>query len=596
MSVRCTATRAVLTLVLTAMPALAQTPPPNSDLLLDELAGLVNRGKLNVEVDLQSGHATIAPQWMLQVIGTPKATLLAEADEGRVSCLEIDVTGGELIVNGSGLRPRLSIEGFRFEEGKGVTETRFRGRGVWRPIVAVFRILARPALRKLDVPTDIRSILRGQILSAEKSATPADTEFLDLVREVHINDTEFEAFAGYPLEFGQLVELQTAAHPKEGAPLRAAIDNATFRPPRDGQPAQFEVDGRIDGEIEDGSVAFLGSHCTFARGALEKGAFRVSASSVNGQPETSFSAGSLALDLTSGQLRWPGGPKIGIAAPSHFDVRNLKVRPDGTYSGTVDAALFGKVGSIDRAGTTVAANDVQMHTTGARIVDGKATGDMKLDFQYRLNHTLVVHYPVEELADRSVPLLFQGAFETQLHFEDAGSGDEGVVNGNYQFTIPWPPIEQAAFEILRARWRQDVAPAIHKVDFVIEPRHFGPCGRDCFLLDLNVTAEKPKRKGYFFQQVCNTEGRADLVVDAPSRSLVMRNLRVQPRCQGVIGAIVNFLAPFLTKTYSDVTVLQMPNNLPFSIESVGSTANSIFIAGKVDWAMKSTPVAASASR
>src|SRR5438132_7951746 len=131
------------------------------------------------------------------------------------------------------------------------------------------------------------------------SSVHVGTEILVLVREVHIIVTEFDAFDGYPLEFGQLVELQTAAHPNQGAPLRAAIDNATFRPSRGGQPAQFEVDGRIDGEIEDGSVAFLGSHCTFARGALEKGAFRVSASSVNGQPETSFSAGSFGLDLTS---------------------------------------------------------------------------------------------------------------------------------------------------------------------------------------------------------------------------------------------------------------------------------------------------------
>jgi len=58
--------------------------------------------------------------------------------------------------------------------------------------VAIFRTLARPALRRLDVPTDIGSILRGEILSSEKSASAPNTEFLDLVREVHINDTEFE--------------------------------------------------------------------------------------------------------------------------------------------------------------------------------------------------------------------------------------------------------------------------------------------------------------------------------------------------------------------------------------------------------------------
>src|SRR5207245_3541474 len=128
--------------------------------------------------------------------------------------------------------------------------------------------------------------------------------------------------------------------------------------------------------------------------------------------------------------------------------------------------------------------------------------------------------------------------------------DEGLVNGTYQFTIPWPPIEQAAFEILRARWRQDLPPAIRKVDFVIEPRHFGPCGRDCFLLDLNVTAEKAKRKGYIFQQVCNTEGRADLVVDTHSRSLLMRNVRVQPRWQRVICSLVNFVPALQTITHS----------------------------------------------
>ncbi|HMC22815.1 MAG TPA: hypothetical protein VKL19_13270, partial [Thermoanaerobaculia bacterium] len=566
--------------ILIAAILLSAVGPAPAQELLDQLAGLLNRGKLNVEVDLQPGRAAASPQWTLQVVGNPKAKLIAEADEGRVGCVDIDVTGGELIVSGKGLRPSLTIEGIRFEEGKGISEARFRGRGVWRPIVAVFRTLARPALRRLDVPTDIGSILRGEILTSEKSTGAPNTAFLDLVREVHINDTEFEAFAGYPLQFGGLVDLETAI---SGKPVRAAIVNGTFRPPRD-----FEVDGTIDGEIENGVVAFVGSRCTFSHGQLERGAFRVS--SKDGQPETSFSAGVLGLDLTWGQFRWPGGPKVGVEAPSRFAVRNLRVRSDGSYSGTVDASLIGKVGSIDRAGMMVAADDVQLHTQGARVVDGKATGDVRLDFQYRLNHTLVVHYPVEQLGDRHVPLLFQGAFAADLHFEDAGSGDEGVVTGKYQFTVPWPPVEQAAFEVLRARWRQDIAPVIHKVDFVIEPRHFGPCGRECFLLDLVVTAQKPKAKGYLFQQICDTQGKADVVVDTPSRSLLLRNVRVQPRCQGVIGAVVNFLAPFLTKTYTDVTLMQMPANLPFTIESVGSGADSIVIAGKVAWAMKSAEI------
>src|SRR5205823_6734710 len=113
--------------------------------------------------------------------------------------------------------------------------------------------------------------------------------------------------------------------------------------------------------------------------------------------------------------------------------------------------------------------------------------------------------------------------------------------------------------------------------FAIEPRRFGPCGRDCFLLDLKVTAQKKK----IFQQVCDTEGKADVVVDAPTRSLMLHNVRVEPRCHGLLGTIVNFVAPFLTKSYSDVNLLQMPADLPFTIESVASGADSILIAGEI---------------
>jgi hypothetical protein len=557
---------AVAILSLTPVAALAQTD------MLDQLAGLVNRGKVHVDVNLKEGSAAITPGWSVQAVGAPTATVTVEADEGRVECLDVDVTGGKLLINGKGLRPSLVIEGMRFEEGSGIVDARFRGRGIWRPIIAVFRTLARPALRRLNVPTDIRSILRGDIVASEKSSTESNSEFLQLVRDVRVGNTEFEAFTDYPMAFGDLIELDTTS-------LRLAIDKATFTP-----PARFEVDGRLDGEISNGAAAFVGNHVRFSHGKLQRGTFRVSGD------QTSIAADSLALDLTYGQFNWPGGPKIGLDAPSHLAVRNLRVRPDGSYSGTIDAALVGKVGTIDRGGTSIAANDVALHTTGAKIVDGKATGDVKLDFQYRLNHTLVVHYPVDELRDRKVPLLFQGAFAADLHFENAGSGDEGLVTGNYQFTVPWPPVEQAAFEVLRARWQQDIAPAVRKVSFAIEPRRFGPCGRDCFLLDLKVTAQKKK----IFRQICETEGKADVVIDAPTRSLMLHNVRVEPRCHGLLGTIVNFVAPFLTKSYNDVNLLQMPADLPFTIDSVASGADSILIAGKIVWAIK--PAAEVASR
>jgi hypothetical protein len=58
---------------------------------------------------------------------------------------------------------------------------------------------------------------------------------------------------------------------------------------------------------------------------------------------------------------------------------------------------------------------------------------------------------VKEIGDRHVELLFQGPFVTELQFENAGSGNEGNVAGTYHFTVPWEPIQQAAFEVLRTK-------------------------------------------------------------------------------------------------------------------------------------------------
>jgi hypothetical protein len=461
-------------------PLSEPSPPSDARILLDQIGGCVDSGRLNVEINLQAGRVAAAPGWMLRVTGAPKLTLAAEAAGGRVSRLDIAITEGNLLLVGRGLRPHLLIESMRFEEGKGITQARFRGRGMWKPIVWIFKGLARAALKKLEFQTDVPSVLRGEILASKvpaavaapaaalaAAASASPDTFLSVVREVHIRDSEFTAFGGRPLGFGEVVEIQTASQPRTGTPARVAVDRGIFRPARGAQPAQLDVVGRIDGEVENGSVAFVGGRSTFSHGELREGAFEVR-SGDGGKIETTISAAVLALDLTSGQLRLPGAPWVRVESPSRFAVRNLRVRPDGEYSGIVDAELFGKTGAIERSGSVVSASDVKLRTHGAVVVDGRATGDVDLEFEYRMNYPLVVHYPVEKLGDRRVPLVFRGPFKTTLHLQNAGNGDEGIVTGEYQFKVPWPPIEQAAFEVLRAKWSEDIPDVIRKVDFAID--------------------------------------------------------------------------------------------------------------------------------
>jgi hypothetical protein len=65
-------------------------------------------------------------------------------------------------------------------------------------------------------------------------------------------------------------------------------------------------------------------------------------------------------------------------------------------------------------------------------------------------------------------------------------------------------------------------------------------------------------------------------------------VRIAPRCKGVVGWVVNFIGPLLTTTYTDVTLFQMPENLPFTIDSIDSGADWLAIGGKIAWASKAS--------
>src|SRR5262249_2475414 len=203
----------------------------------------------------------------------------------------------------------------------------------------------------------------------------------------------------------------------------------------------------------------------------------------------------------------------------------------------LDADLSGKVGRIARGPSKVSASAVHVRTEGLKVVDSRADGDVDLEFTYRIDYTLVVKYPMKEVGEKKEQLRLEGPFTSGLPFEKAGK-DPGSVTGDYAFKVPWPPIETVALEVLKAKWSQDVTPAVKRVDFDIVPRRFAPCGEQCFVLDLEVTAEKKQKKSRLFRQICHPEGKADLLVDTETPTFLLKNVRIQPPPQAPLPSAV----------------------------------------------------------
>ncbi|HWZ86166.1 MAG TPA: hypothetical protein VN032_08195, partial [Thermoanaerobaculia bacterium] len=186
------------------------------------------------------------------------------------------------------------------------------------------------------------------------------------------------------------------------------------------------------------------------------------------------------------------------------------------------------------------------------------------------------------IPEKKLLLDFHGPFATSLELKDAG-GDEGEVTGTYVFKAPWDPIEQAALLALAAKWEQDLA--VKNIDFAIVPKTFRPCGETCFTLSIEVTAEKrsQNRLKKLFSQYCAPIASANLVVDKQQRAFVLTDVKVETHCKGVVGFFINFLTPFLTKTYSEMKLFQMPPGLPLTIDSVRGGAHLVEIGGSIDW-------------
>ncbi len=555
---------------LLASAARGQTP-------LDSLGALVRDGHLTVEADLQPGRILMRPAWTLEVEGTPRARIQAEAREGRVEKLDFSVQGGRLIVRGQGLRPKVTIESLHFDSRKGITGLSFHGLGIWRPIVAIFGGIARSAVGKLEFRTDVPSVLRGQIFGAP-SAFSAQA-FLDVLREARIVEMTLTAFEGRSVVFPPFLEFRTAAHSETGKAFKLDVDRGVFRPGHGGEPDFFEFAGRLEGEFEAGAMSFGKDRAGFSCGRIEGGSFQAK-NGEDGNLETAVAASRFSLELSSGHLEVPGGLGVDLAEGSRFAVADLRVAPSGLFSGVVDLDLAGRTGAIAREGARLSATGVSVRASGLRVTENRASGPAEVSFDYFLKYTLVVHYPIKGVPEKRVPLDFHGPFVARLELSDAGA-EGGEVRGDYSFKAPWPPIETAALETLAAKWTQDVV--IGNVNFTLAPKRFRPCGNDCFLLGFAFTAEKKKKDGSFFRQYCEPQGRANLFLDKQARAFILRDVRVQTHCRGVVGWVANLVAPLLAKTYSETVLFRMPEDLPLTIEHVQAGAEWITIAGDIDW-------------
>ena len=70
---------------------------------------------------------------------------------------------------------------------------------------------------------------------------------------------------------------------------------------------------------------------------------------------------------------------------------------------------------------------------------------------------------------------------------------------------------------------------------------------------------------------------------------MLQNVKIRPECKGVAGWVVNLIAPLLTKTYNDMVLFQMSEDLPFTIDAVDGDEHSVTLSGEIHWAAAVAP-------
>ncbi|MFI5196984.1 MAG: hypothetical protein ACHQJD_00035 [Thermoanaerobaculia bacterium] len=580
-----------LALAVSAGAASARAEDP-----IQQVSALVESGHLNMDVSLHAGGIALPGGRRLATVGAPVLRLGIDAVDGHLTRLSGRSSGGTIVLESPGLIPTVVIDSVEVDATGTITSARFRGRSFFgKLLVPLFKGKALKAVRRLKFNTAIVDLVQGRLVDAgPAAATPAlrpgegtppeaskEPSATELVDEICFEDSFLKAFPGKKLSLGGNFQITTDEDPATNELVTVNIASMRWRPARGETPSDLVATGSLDGRVKDGKVLFQRGQLAFRGGTVTDARFLAFT-----QPEGISSrvmGERLHLDLARGDIHVPGGVAVALEGGA-LDLSKFVTDPSGELTGHVAFALRGATGTIHREGESLTLSNVVVRSPGLTVDRNRATGPLDVDFTYRLVRPFAVNYPVPELAARTVSLTFQGPMALRLALDDVGAGDEGVVSGTYAFEVPWAPIERAAFEVARARWTQDVAVVVKQVSFEVDPQEFRPCGESCFGAKFRLLAQKLSAKGKaLISEKCSPEFQAAIVVDKKARSFVLKGLQVRPHCEGAGGWVVNFLAPFFTKSYEDMTLFKMPPGLPFTIETVKATDATMKIAGAVQW-------------
>ena len=293
--------------LLAALAALVSPRPLLGDDLFAQLGDAAKDGHLEAEAQLREGSVPVMAGYSVTVKGSPETRLGVAVREGKLESLRYVAPDDAFLLVGRGLRPDVVLTRIETDPSGTITTLDFHGRGLGRLVVGLFKPLVRKKVRQMKLHTELAELFRGTVVVAaskeapasapaagkaapapraaagapmptpEAAARPAPPQpgFLDLVDEVRLLELRLSAFPGKPLSFGETLALETGGG-GEKDPIEVRLDEATFRPGRDGAEAEWAAKGRLEGTagaglvtLESGRVAFRSAELLGGRVAAE---------------------------------------------------------------------------------------------------------------------------------------------------------------------------------------------------------------------------------------------------------------------------------------------------------------------------------------